>query len=209
MQPSPATTESPVVSCRQYGTPPCPATTSTQDWRSLLAAYGWREIQGPGLAYKSLFFANESVASPISLVTWVYGFRSCTAVPRVRIRTSGLWSQRRLSQSSGRRNLQFRGSTSQVGAHHLVAYALLGGAVTRAGKQWLQLISREPPGCVGSNLPTIASLLSVVNFEDTEQIRTAQSAAGSYSENGRGGGIETRDHSPDSALPKLRYSRDW
>src|SRR6267154_4399068 len=91
----------------------------------------------------------------------------------------------------GARNLQFRGSTIASRSTAIWWLRLVGRRGTRAGKAVPPAhLQGSHPGCVGIESadyrqpPERRELRGL-----TEQIRTAQSAAGSYSENGRGGGI--------------------
>src|SRR6266566_2657761 len=128
---------------------------------------GWREIKAPGLAPNSAFFANESVVSPISLddmgvwLSVLYGGSSCP-YPDVRfvVATTVVTVQGVLEPFS------FEDPPSQVGAQPFGGYALLGAKVPAPGKQCLQLIFKGATrAALESNLPTIASFLSVVNFQ--------------------------------------------
>jgi len=128
---------------------------------------GWREIKAPGLAYKSAFFANESVASPISLddmgvwLSVLYGGSSCPYPDERFVVATTV-----VTVIGARETFSFEDPPSQVGAQPFGGYALLGGAVPAPGKQCLQLIFKGATrAALESNLPTIASLLSVVNFE--------------------------------------------
>lgn len=128
---------------------------------------GWREIKGPGLARNSAFFANESVVSPISLddmgiwLSVLYGGASCP-YPDERF----VVATTPVTVIGARETFSFEDPPSQVGAQPFGGYALLGGVVPAPGKRCLQFIFKGATrAALESNLPTIASFLSVVNFE--------------------------------------------
>jgi len=128
---------------------------------------GWREIKAPGLARDNAFFANESVVSPVNLddigvwLSVLYGGNSCPYPDwRFVVATTAA------TVIGVRETFNFEDPPSQVGAQPFGGYGLLGGAVPAPGKQCLQLIFKSATrAALESNLPTIASLLSVVNFQ--------------------------------------------
>jgi hypothetical protein len=128
---------------------------------------GWHEIKAPGLAWSSAFFANESVVSPVNLdakgvwLSVLYGGYRCP-YPDLRF----VVATTAVTVMGGLETFSFEDPPPQVTAQPFGGYGLSGAALPAPGKQCLQLIFKGATrAALESNLPTIASLLSVVYFQ--------------------------------------------
>jgi len=132
-----------------------------------LLPIGWRQVNAPGLAGDSAFFANEPVASPVELddkgvwLSVLYGGYACPYEDlRFVVATTAVTVMGVLETFS------FEAPPSQVGPQPFGGYGLSGGELPAPGKHCLQIIFKGASSdALESNLPTISSLLSVVNVQ--------------------------------------------